>query len=38
MEPQHFPDAPNQPKFAPATLRPGQTYVNKIEYHFSTEK
>jgi len=38
MEPQHFPDAPNQPKFAPTTLRPGQTYVNKIEYHFSTDK
>jgi aldose 1-epimerase len=38
MEPQHFPDAPNQPKFAPATLRPDQTYVNKIEYRFSTMK
>lgn len=38
MEPQHFPDAPNQPNFAPVTLRPGETYVNKIEYHFSTAK
>ncbi len=38
MEPQHFPDAPNQPNFAPVTLRPGQTYVNKIEYRFSTVK
>ena len=38
MEAQHFPDAPNQPKFASATLRPGQTYVNEIAYHFSTVK
>jgi aldose 1-epimerase len=38
MEPQHFPDAPNQPNFAPVTLRPGETYVNKIEYRFSTTK
>ena len=38
MEPQHFPDAPNQPKFASTTLRPGQTYINKIEYRFSTVK
>ncbi len=38
MEPQHFPDAPNQPNFAPVTLRPGETYTNKIEYRFSTIK
>jgi len=38
MEPQHFPDAPNEPKFASTRLNPGQTYVNEIRYRFSTVK
>ncbi|MGH8141115.1 MAG: aldose epimerase family protein [Steroidobacteraceae bacterium] len=38
MEPQHFPNAPNEPKFASTTLTPGQTYVNEIQYRFSTVK
>ena len=38
MEPQHFPDAPNQPNFAPVTLRPGENYSNTMEFRFSTEK
>ena len=36
MEPQLFPDAPNQPGFPSARLDPGQTYVNRIVYRFST--
>jgi aldose 1-epimerase len=35
MEPQHFPDSPNQPKFPSVVLKPGQTYKNTIIYHFS---
>ncbi len=35
MEPQHFPDSPNQPEFPSVVLRPGQTYRNTILYRFS---
>ncbi|WP_242141177.1 aldose epimerase family protein [Sphingomonas sp. TREG-RG-20F-R18-01] len=35
MEPQLFPDAPNQPKFPSARLDPGQTYRNVIIYKFT---
>jgi aldose 1-epimerase len=35
MEPQHFPDSPNQPAFPSTVLRPGQTYHNTIVYKFS---
>jgi aldose 1-epimerase len=38
LEPQLFPDAPNQPSFASARLDPGTTYLNTIEYRFSNEK
>lgn len=38
FEPQLFPDAPNHPNFPSATLNPGQTYSNTIEFKFSTEK
>jgi aldose 1-epimerase len=34
MEPQHFPDSPNQPNFPSVVLRPGQTYQNTIIYRF----
>jgi aldose 1-epimerase len=37
MEPQHFPDAPNQPKFPSIELKPGQVYKNTIVYKFSAE-
>jgi aldose 1-epimerase len=37
MEPQHFPDSPNQPDFPSTVLRPGQTYKNTIIYRFSTQ-
>ena len=35
MEPQHFPDSPNQPGFPSTVLKPGQTYSNTILYQFS---
>jgi aldose 1-epimerase len=37
MEPQHYPDSPNQPKFPTVVLKPGQTYKNTIIYRFSTK-
>ena len=37
MEPQHYPDSPNQPRFPSVELKPGQTYHNVIVYKFSTE-
>ncbi|MBI4660305.1 MAG: galactose mutarotase [Verrucomicrobia bacterium] len=36
MEPQHYPDSPNQPNFPVVVLKPGQTYRNTIIYRFST--
>ena len=36
LEPQLFPDTPNQPAFGTARLDPGQTYENRILYRFST--
>jgi aldose 1-epimerase len=35
LEPQQCPDAPNQPAFPPAILRPGEEYVHRIEYRFA---
>lgn len=32
LEPQGFPDAPNQPAFPNAILRPGETYRANVEY------
>jgi aldose 1-epimerase len=37
MEPQHFPDSPNQPNFPSTLLHPGEVYHNTIIYKFSTE-
>ncbi len=36
LEPQNFPDAPNQTGFPSARLDPGQTYHNRIVYRFSS--
>jgi len=36
LEPQHFPDSPNQPDFPSTTLRPGDTYETRIVYRFLT--
>ena len=38
LEPQHFPDSPNQPKFPSTVLKPGDTYHCTIIYGFSTTK
>ncbi len=35
LEPQHFPDSPNQPAFPSTVLRPGGKYTNTISYKFS---
>ena len=37
MEPQHYPDSPNQPNFPSVVLKPGQTFHNTIVYKFSTQ-
>lgn len=36
LEPQVFPDTPNQPALGSARVNPGQTYRNVIVYRFST--
>lgn len=36
LEPQVFPDSPNQPDFPSARLDPGETYINKMVFRFST--
>lgn len=35
LEPQHFPDSPNQPQFPSVTLRPGEQYYSKTIFKFS---
>jgi aldose 1-epimerase len=37
MEPQHFPDSPNQPNFPSVVLKPGQVYKNTIMFRFSAK-
>jgi aldose 1-epimerase len=37
MEPQHYPDSPNQPNFPSVVLKPGQVYHNTIIYRFATK-
>jgi aldose 1-epimerase len=34
IEPQHYPDTPNQPTFPSVVLAPGETYKNTIIYKF----
>ncbi len=38
LEPQHFPDAPNKPQFAPVRLDPGQTYSNRMVFRLTVQK
>jgi len=38
LEPQHFPDAPNQPAFAPVRLDPGQTYRNTMIFRLTVDR
>lgn len=37
LETQHFPDAPNQPKFASIVLKPGEKYHTVSYYQFSVK-
>lgn len=36
LEPQHYPDSVNHPKFPSTVLRPGATYKSSTVYRFST--
>jgi aldose 1-epimerase len=37
LEPQHFPDSPNQPAFPNTILRPGEVYATESRFRFSVE-
>ncbi len=37
LEPQHFPDSPNQPQFPSTILRPGETFRSTLKFKFSVE-
>jgi aldose 1-epimerase len=37
IEPEHFPDSPNQPQFPTTELKPGQIYQNTTIYRFSAK-
>lgn len=38
LEPQHFPDSPNQPGFPNTILRPGQVYATESRLRFSVDR
>jgi aldose 1-epimerase len=38
LEPQHFPDSPNQPQFSSTELKPGEIYKTTSVYKFSVEQ
>ncbi len=37
LEPQGFPNAPNEPGFPPGVLRPGELYRAGIEYRLEAQ-
>ncbi|MFC6412436.1 aldose epimerase family protein [Massilia varians] len=37
LEPQHFPDSPNRPRFPNVILRPGQVYRTESRFRFSVQ-
>lgn len=37
LEPQVFPNSPNEPSFPTSRLNPGEKYKHRIQYHFSTK-
>jgi aldose 1-epimerase len=37
LEPQHFPDSPNQPAFPDTILRPGEVYATESRFRFSVQ-
>ena len=38
LEPQHYPDSPNEPKWPSTVLKPGKTYHSTVIYGFDTVK
>jgi len=38
LEPEHFPDSPNQPDYPNTILRPGEVYATESRFKFSVEK
>lgn len=38
LEPQHFPDSPNRPRFPNVILRPGQVYETESRFRFSVQE
>ncbi|VXB31104.1 aldose epimerase family protein [Massilia sp. 9I] len=38
LEPQHFPDSPNQPQFPSVILRPGEVYQTESRFRFSVSR
>jgi aldose 1-epimerase len=38
LEPEHFPDSPNQPDYPGTILRPGEIYATESRFVFSVEK
>lgn len=36
LETQHYPDSPNQPEFPSTILRPGENYLSRCIYRFTT--
>ncbi|MBD8488194.1 galactose mutarotase [Echinicola sp. CAU 1574] len=37
LEPQTYPNSPNEESFPSARLNPGETYTHRIEYHFGVK-
>jgi aldose 1-epimerase len=38
LEPQHYPNSPNEPSFPSTVLRPGEEYRSRSEFHFGVER
>jgi aldose 1-epimerase len=38
LEPQHYPDSPNNPDFPSTILRPGEEYSTRMSFKFSTRE
>ena len=37
LEPEHYPDSPNQPKFPTTVINPGETHSNVMVFKFTTK-
>jgi aldose 1-epimerase len=38
LEPQHYPDSPNQPRFPSTVLRPGEQYSSRTVFRFGVKR